>query len=343
MAVAFFDDDQAAALSIEHMVFHLVGPRDSDLIRLQAIDPGAFAPFFLDRIRTVNAGASYRFSDASATRERLRRIIEDATQFQEESEKLAEDFQRKHGGGTAAGAFLVFLLKAGEERAFALLKYDDETVLTYDVEEAADGRKRVSLEAMERTFVQNREALQKSALVRLTEEGGDLTVLDRRNQQKVARYFESFLDAVRLHEDDDLTQKLVDVTRDVIKRNRDLVPPQVHRELTRLTYEAASAGGQLASDNQKAFLDTVVGRVLPDDDPLVAKFKSALRRARIDGAPVTLDASRVTQPRTTRYETVNGVQIRVPRGAEQVIDVQQDRIIINDRVRDTYDDPDSTL
>jgi len=338
--MAFFDDQQLGQLGIERMVFHLVGPKPEDLVKLEAVNPGRFASFFLERIRSVNAGVPYVFSDASATRERLFRILGNSALFQPESESLAEDFQRRHGGSAAPGAFLVFVLTVGRERAFALLKYDDETVLTYEVQDAPSGRKRVSLEALERTFVQNREALQKSALIRLTDDGGELTVLDRRNQQKVARYFENFLDAVRVHEDADLTAKLVQVTRDVIRENKTLVRPEVYREMTKRTYEAASAGGQLGTDDQTSFLDAVMGVKLADNDPLVTKFKSALRKARIDGTPVTLDVTKVARPTTVRYVTVNKIQIRVPKEVEDFVEVQPQRIIINDRLDDKYDDAD---
>jgi hypothetical protein len=180
--------------------------------------------------------------------------------------------------------------------------------------------------------------LQKSALVRLTDEGGDLTVFDRQNPQKIARYFENFLDALRLHEDDALTETLVRVTREVIRANRDLVPPDVYREMTKRTYDAASAGGNIEVDNQKAFLEAVLGRNLPDDNPLVGKFKSALKRARIDGTPVALNAAKVLPPRTRRLVTLNNIQIRVPIDMEQHIDVQDQRIIINDPLANQYDD-----
>lgn len=336
--MAFFDEPQSAALRIEQMVFHLVGPTPEAFVRLEAIRPGRFGEFFLERIRSVNSGAPYVFSDASATRERLARISADPTVFQDESERLADDFQRKHGGSAAAGAFLVFRLDAAGEEAFALLKYDDETVLTYDVQDAPDGRKRVNLESLERTFVQNREALQKSALIRLTEGGGELTVLDRRNQQKVARYFESFLDATRLHDDAELTEKLVQVTRQVIRENPDLVSPDVRRESNRRSYDAAAGGGKLAVDDQKRFLEAVVGRNLPDDDALLAKFNSALRRARIEGAPVTLDPARVRPPTLVRYVTVNRIQIRVPSDMQQRVQIEPNRIIINDRLDTENDD-----
>jgi len=164
------------------------------------------------------------FSDASATRERLSRILMDNQVFQDESERLAEDFQRLHGGSAAAGAVLLFMLDVGGDKYFSILKYDDETVLTYEFEDIAGGRKRVNLDSLDRTFVQNKSALQKSALIRLTADGGELVVLDRRNQQKVARYFENFLDAIRQYDDDDLTAKLVEVTRSALEITRSLCP-----------------------------------------------------------------------------------------------------------------------
>lgn len=341
--MAFFDEAQLSELRIEKMVFHLVGPKPENFVRLEAIDPGPFTGFFLDRIGSVNSGAPYEFSDASATRERLARISADPGRFQEESEKLADDFQQHHGGGAAAGAFLVFQLAAGTEEFFALLKYDDEKVLTYDVEEARDGRKRVSLEAIERTFVQNREALQKSALVKLTSGGGELRVLDRRNQQKVARYFETFLAAKRLHDDAQLTEKLVKLVRDLIRSNKDLVPTEVYKEVTRRTYNAAAAGGQLNAEDQKRFLEAVVGQTLADDHPLVKKFRSALRRERIEGAPVTLSPENVRPPSSVNYITKNQIKIRVPADLQQVIELKDDRIIIHDQFDYQYDDSNGTI
>lgn len=337
--MAFFEAAEIDALKIKQMVFHLVGPSDADFVTLDAVDPGKFQDFFLQRIRSVNSGVPYLFTDASSTRERLARISANPSVFQQESERLAEDFQSVHGGGTAPGAFLVFRLEADGKEVFALLKYDDETVLTYDVQEGADGRRHVQLEEIERTFVQNPDALQKSALIRLTDDGaGELTVLDRRNQQKVARYFEGFLAARRVHDDARLTEILATVTREVIRRNRDLVDEQVYREAGQRAYNAASAGGALKGDEQRRFLETVIGKALPDDHPLLSKFKNALRSARIEAAPVTLDATSLRKPTVMRYVTKNGIQIRTPSDMVERVVVEASRIIINDPVDRSYDD-----
>ncbi len=334
----FYTENQADDLQIDQMVFHLVGPEDSNFVRLEALQPGEYSEFFLERIRSVNAGIPYEFSDASATRERLHRIADDGDRFQLESERLAEDFQRQHGGSAAAGAFLVFALRAMGEQSFALLKYDDETVLSYELEEGADGRQVVSLDSIERTFVQNRDALQKSALIRLSDEGGELRILDRQNQQKVARYFENFLDCRRCYEDADLTAKLVDVTRKVLRANKDIVPAEILRDMTRRTYDAANAGGNIDADNQKSFLDTVYGAILADDEPILAKFRSGLRSARIESTPITLNSTNVSRPAAVKYKTENNIQVRVPNNMRDSVVLEENRIIINDPVSETIDD-----
>lgn len=333
------DDYAQATLKIERMVFHLVGPDPANFVRLEELRPGRFAEFFIDLIQSIGGGARYEFSDASATRTRLARIAADDAVFQEESEKLAEDFQNKHGGSTAAGAFLVFKLSANDKPFFALLKYDDETVLAYAFEEGRGGRKRVKLDAVERTFVQNRAALQKVALIELKRRGGDLIVLDRLNPQKVARYFEGFLDATRVYNDARLTEMLVKVTRDVIRDNRNLVPEDVYNHVTRRTFDAASRGGSIDVDNHKQFLDAVVGSPLAKDDPLVDKFLNGLKRARIEGAPITLDAANVPRPSVRRMNTIRGIRIIVPTDlVDDYVEVQANRIIIKDRIQDDVDD-----
>lgn len=336
--MAFFADDELGKIAIKRMVFHLVGPKDNALVKLQEVEPGKFTDFFVERIRSVNFGVGYKFSDASSTRERLRRIQEDGKVFQEETEKLAEDFQRRHKGSAATGAILLFVLDVAGKAAFALLKYDDEQVLAYDVEEGPDGVKRVSLASLERTFVQNKEALQKSALVRLTEGGGELTVLDRRNQQKVARYFEDFLDAIREFDDADLSMKIVDVTRRVIKDNPDLVSPEVYSQLTKRTFEAVKGGGTIGGEDQQAFLDTVVGAKLPEDHPLVKKYKQGLRNARIDGMPVNLSPEKVKDARIVKYRTARGIEVKIPADVKALVEVTEDGIVIHDKLQRTFDD-----
>lgn len=98
------DKAEERGLRIVQTVFHLVGPKpDEHFVRLEALHPGPFAAFFLERIRSVLQGAPYIFSGASATREGLNRIAQDPDCFQADSERLPENFRtiRAHGGANS--------------------------------------------------------------------------------------------------------------------------------------------------------------------------------------------------------------------------------------------------
>jgi len=73
--MAFFDEAIRGKIVIKRMVFHLIGSEEVGLVLLQETKPGKFADFFLERIWSVNGGTPYVFSDASSTRTRLARIV----------------------------------------------------------------------------------------------------------------------------------------------------------------------------------------------------------------------------------------------------------------------------
>ncbi len=339
--MAALDDDELAALAIERMVFHIVGPKPEHFQRLEEITPGPFAGFFLDRIRSASRGNAYRFAEHAQTKSRLLSVLVNRARFQEESEGLAEDFQRAHGGQTAPGAFLVFLLAAKDRRAFALLKYDDDTVLTYDLEEGQEGRKRATLASLRRNFVKNPSALQKAALITLDPEPGFLSVLDHRNGTKVARYFETFLGAKREFTDEELTRRIYQAAVDTILENESLVEPDVYREVRRRAYNAAAAGGAVEAQSNKSFLEAVLGRSVDEEDDLATKFRHKLRSQRIENESFRLAPNAVSRPRQRRIETVAGVRIQFAEELQDLVEVNsaEGRIVINDRIR--RDDVDS--
>lgn len=336
--MAFFTEDQMRVMSIRRMVFHIVGPKRESLVLLPEFTPGKFEQFFLDRIKSVNFGHSYIFSPISQTRARLKQILDDERKFLAESEKLAEHFNDHHRSAAAWGAFLVFILDIGGATYFALLKHDDEKVLAYSVKVDEQGQRTVDLDALERTFVQNKNALQKAALIRVDDAGGILSVLDRKNQQQVARYFESFLDAKREFDDADLTLKLVNASRKVIKASEDLVPPEVLRELHKRTHAAAKAGTKFDGENLLDYLSTVMGRKLDEAEPLAQRFQDELKVSRIAGMPVAINPAKISGAVSIRYRTKRGIEIRVPAELSGLIEVNGPTIIIRDVVEKTFDD-----
>lgn len=148
--MTFLTDDELTGLGIEQSVFHIVGPSKEDHFKLlAAFDATDHADFFLGRIRSIHGGNRYRFLADSPVRAQLGRIDASAAAFQEESEKLAIAFNEEHGGGTAIGAFLLFSLSCPTGRLFALLKFEDEKVLSYDFNDSGGGKRRPSMKSNE--------------------------------------------------------------------------------------------------------------------------------------------------------------------------------------------------
>jgi hypothetical protein len=160
----------------------------------------------------------------------VRTIQADTSTFTQQSKNLAELFQIGHGRSTSPGVFMLFALKHADERLFALLKYDHETVLSYKIEATEQGQ-RALIDALQDTFVKAPEALQKSAIVRLTADGGELCVRDRSAPSKVTQYFQQFLGATRRFEAPQLTSKLIGIAKKVAKQNDKLLGPDVLRNL----------------------------------------------------------------------------------------------------------------
>ncbi|KAH2818856.1 hypothetical protein KXV85_003644, partial [Aspergillus fumigatus] len=175
------------------MIFHVVGPDLADPILLAEFDPPIFTEFFLKRIKSALGGNSYRFRPDSATMATLQEIGADEARFVIGSETLASLFQHEHRQNSIDGVFFLFLLSTSEAaRLFALVKYDNDQVLKYDIDDA-DGRRRAILEEFRQTFSTKRESLQKIALVRLGVEDGELMVRDRSKPDGISEYFSKFL------------------------------------------------------------------------------------------------------------------------------------------------------
>lgn len=338
--MAFLNEEELGSLQIEQSVFHIVGPGEEHFQLLAAFDVGRHAPFFLGRVKSVNGGNRYEFLQDSPVRTQLSRIIRDKTAFQEESEKLATAFNKAHGGTTAVGAFLVFALSCSSGRLFALLKFEDEKVLSYHYEAAHGraGKPKPTFGEIERTFVQNRNALQKAALIRLGKEQDQICVVDRQNPQRPAAYFEQFLLVRRQRTEEELTKAIISVTRNIAAKHRSALPPEAMKNVAQRLYEASQSGGSVDGENVDNWLKSIFGP-LPDDSPVLRDFKAELKREGMAGESFVLQKNAVPAPKNRRVETASGVRLTFPVGLKSsVVSVnkQKGEIIIKDQI--TVDD-----
>ncbi|BAU38742.1 hypothetical protein APT_01660 [Acetobacter pasteurianus NBRC 101655] len=338
--MSILSEEDLNGLVIEQSVFHIVGPKTEEHFQLlEAFDASPYADFFLERIRSVAGGNSYVFMADSPVKTQLGRIHASADTFQEESEKLATAFNTAHGGSAAVGAFLLFSLRCPTGRVFALLKFDDEKVLGYGFKPGLTGRPAPTFDEIKRNFVQNRNALQKAALIRLHgDDEATISVVDRQNPQRPAAYFESFLHVKRLHTEDDLTQKLVKLTKKVVQAHKQSLPPDSLKNLSQRLYDASQSGISFDAERPQDWLTTIIGP-LAENSPVIESFKAEIKRERMAGESFSLKKGAVSAPKNRRVETVNGVKIIFPlglNGSVVTVDTEKSEIIIRDEI--TVDD-----
>jgi hypothetical protein len=336
--MAFLTGDELDSLVIEQSVFHIVGPGKEHFQLLEAFDASPHASFFMGRIKTVVNGNRYTFLPDAAVRTQLARIESNKAAFQEESEKLAMAFDEGHRGSSAIGAFLVFTLRCVTGQLFALIKFEDEKVLSYAFAAGRSGKPMPTFDEIKRTFVQNRNALQKAALVRLGRDADDVCVVDRQNPQRPAAYFEQFLGVRRSRTEGELTKKLIDVTKAIARRHKDKLPPDAVAALSKRLYDASQSGGSVDGEKIADWFKSIVGP-LPDDSPVLNDLKKELAREGMAGESFVLDKGAVPAPRNRRVETASGVRLTFPIDLQaSVVRVDRDKgeIIITDRI--TLDD-----
>jgi hypothetical protein len=202
---------------------------------------------------------------------------------------------------------MLFVLKHGEERLFALLKYDHEMVLSYTIESTKLGQQ-AQIAALQDTFVKSPEALQKSAIVRLTADGGELCVRDRSAPAKITQYFQQFLGASRRFEAPHLTRKLVDIAKKVAKQNEKLLSPAVLKNLNQRIYESIQTNTGYGPDSHDLFLTSLFGP-LPDDSKVRIDFDRELKHERMEGETFDFDKQSVPRPAKKQIVTQEGIQI----------------------------------
>ncbi len=336
--MSFLSETELDGLTIKQSVFHIVGPNDGHFQLLEAFDAAPHAAFFLGRIRSVNSGNRYEFLPDAPVRAQLARIAKDAKSFQGESEKLAAAFHQAHGGSAAVGAFLIFELMCPSGRLFALLKFEDEKVLSYNFKKGSSGKFHPTFDEIKRTFVQNRNALQKAVLIRLSKSGDEICLVDRQNPVRPAAYFEQFLLVRRQRTEEELTAAIVLATRKVAQKHSDKLPPDTMKSLVQRLFDASQSGGAVDGEKADDFFRSIVGP-LPPDSVVLKDFLAELKREGMAGESFTLQKNAVPAPRNRRVETASGIKIIYPNGLQtSVISVNRSKneIVIRDRI--TVDD-----
>lgn len=307
--MSIFDEGEANTLMIERMIFHVVGKELNDPILLEEISPPEHTDFFLERVRSALKGNLFSFREISRTEQTLRSVMAAPATFAAGSKALAADFQSRHSGAMSTGVFFVFWLRTANGRdVFALIKYDNEDVVRYVLQDGAGGGV-PKLERFRETFVRKAEAMQKIALVHLEDQGGKLMVRDRSKPAHISEYFEGFLGAKRVNDPKEMSQKVVEAFVEAFKKHRSALPEDVRKGGVNRLYEIFRRDGQrYDSENPGALITAALGPH-DEDSPIRKTLEREMKSRGIADETFDIQPDSVKKPTRKRLRTEEGVEI----------------------------------
>jgi hypothetical protein len=305
-------EEDAELLRIDKFIFHVVHHGQDQPILFAETPIGDFEPFFLARVRDTLKGNRFDFLEGSATRASLKAVADDTGQFVDVSTTLARTFHQNIGSDKRIkpGVLIFMSLGVGDRQLFSLIKYDHEQVLSYDVV----GDVRAVLREITNSFTKSTEALQKSALITLTEEGGELVVIDRKVQADISEFFKGFLAVKRAYTGAELTGALEKVVKETVKAHRTQLPPDIVSKVTQRLYDAVQNRDTF---EEQQFFGEFFGAY--GDEKVRKTFSRLLKQNNLDGEVFEYQREVITRPRPQRYHTAEGVDINISEQAQATV------------------------
>ncbi|MCG7871007.1 MAG: nucleoid-associated protein [Candidatus Thiodiazotropha lotti] len=324
-------DHQLDSLEIGHFIFHIIDPsnKEKPVYYLDEVTvTHEQISFFTDRLKHSSSGTQYVFRDETpALKEKCGAMLVDPDgNFIGRSREIAAEFAGYHRGNMAPGVLVVavvrMLFKDNDPMDLAfLVKLDHKDVYRYLVSDQGSKR-HAELEKVTNSLVEDKAAVQKSALIDISERfQWDVLAFDRKTQSdgEIPEYFRNFL-GVRMREDaSELTKRAyTTVGRWARSLNRSEIPDtedaNTYRERALRYLEDHS------KFNSADFLDSVVR----DDDPerkegLEKSLRKHLSESGITGQTFACrPASIAKKKKKNVYKTHEGITISFEGTAEQV-------------------------
>jgi hypothetical protein len=312
--MGLLEDNALAAMHVERMIFHVVGPEEEDIVLMDEIDVTGLESFFLQRVRETNIGNRFEFIGPNqGVRPSLIAIRDKPDQFVQVSKDLAEAFHGFHQNVAAKkGALIVALLSGLPKPAFALIKFDDLRVLRFRQEKDDDGKVKAIVTEIDNTFQEDKKAMQKSALVILDDDGGELAVFDRVNRQNISDYFKNFLGVRRIHTPEAASKKFKKALNGAFQETADEAPEDIRRTWRSKLFDAVQTRDSIIPDeNLDAFGLAVFGDFWNNDN-FKKSLQKHLHQQRISGESIIIDKQTFPKPTVRRVRTKEDIFIRYP-------------------------------
>lgn len=212
------------AIRIEKLIFHIiitdaVAPTFLDEIEITDEQK----KFFKERLADAAQGRQYVFTTNSPKMQQLSKeiIAADNKRFVEISKEITESFQQTHRGNTNNGVFIVSVASINKRKLLFLVKIDHKKVYEYKLK----GTKAL-LEEVKNTFIEDKTAIQKVALIDTNNKvSWDALVYDRSKPSGITEYFAKFLSVLPRETESDLTKKFQSAARTWASNNKSIIDP----------------------------------------------------------------------------------------------------------------------
>jgi hypothetical protein len=272
-------------------------------ILLEELPCEKYQEFFMDLVLECLKGTRFEFNEGSQTESLLRDIYHDGDTFQEKSRQLATNFHASAVGNAGPGIFFVLKIDTDDGAYFALIKYDNQPVLQYRIE---DGNN-VTIDEIANTITQNRRALQKSVVVYMDAEGTQVIARDRQaSGGDLAHYFRGFLNVSRQQNGEQVTRALRRAVVDTVSRHASELPDDMIREasdhFTRTVQDGAS--------DPDSFYGSYFGE--RGNDQIRDTFHQQLQRRGLEDSAFELDPAAAEKPPRRRFRTSGGISLYLP-------------------------------
>lgn len=302
-------EDAVATLTIERMIFHIVGPQFAEPDLLAEIDDlSPYADFFVERLTATLKGSVYLFNHVSSVRDLVASTLTDPEKFVPASEDMARRFQDyyKQDKRLAPGVLMFFLFRLGTARMAAIVKFDDKRVIAYRTV-LKDGKKHPELQNILHTFIQERSALQKSAVIKIEDVGGRLVCIDRNGEHgDLTDRFRQFLDARREMTHSDMTKRIYDAVLETGRQCAGELSKEVKAQLRFRAREVLEKLGGYDPEKRAELVNAIFGAV---SDKVHQAFGRALGSKKVLDEPVRFDVSKLPKGTRRIKETIEGVQV----------------------------------
>lgn len=311
--------NQIESLQIEEFIFHIINTEGDEekTIFLDSVElAAAQKKFFLDRLKDCAKGTQYIFreDDVDSLKDKCHAYTSGSTTFNEASKEITKSFSKLHAGSAADGLFVVskvsYLSSANDYKSLLfLVKLDKTATLSYSYVEEA-GIKKAVINEVPNALSESKRAVQKSALVDLSDTHvWDVLAYDRVDAE-LTDYFKRFLGVNARKTASIMTQEAHKAVR-TWARQIDVAKLSEGEDATTLIGRSLSFFESIEDFDTDKF----IGAVVRHADPVMKKalcdeLYDTLAKEGIAGTTFKSTPSSISRKdKKTTYETAEGVVI----------------------------------